>query len=136
VRFLHGYLAKAGPVCTSGIRYNQGLASVIRRAGHRVAVAEPVELLGVDRKDLKATFHEQLNDGTSWPFDGNRDTMHLPSGQVRQPCGALGQSASLMFDAAFTDTVAVTVQDTNLVSLRAPIIPTNHLTGCEFCKYS
>ena len=34
-----------------------------------------------------------------------------------------------MLDTAFTDTVAVTVQDTNLMSLRAPINPYKPLVG-------
>ncbi len=94
-----------------------------------MAITKPVELFWVDRKDLKATFHEQLDDGTPWDFDGDRDPVHLPCGQGRQPRSALGQSDSLMRDAAFTDTVAVTVQDTDLVGLRAPINPDKPLVG-------
>src|SRR4029434_2478300 len=94
-----------------------------------MAIAEPIELFGVNRKDMKATFHQQLDDGTPWDFDGDRHTVHLPCGQGRQPCGALRQSDSLMLDAACSDTVAVPVQDTDLVRLRAPINPHKPLVG-------
>src|SRR4029450_4805333 len=94
-----------------------------------MAIAEPIELFGVNRKDMKATFHKQLDDGTPWYFDGDRHTVHLPCGQSRQPCGTLRQSDSLRLDAACTDTVAVLVQDTDLVRLRAPINPHKPLVG-------
>jgi hypothetical protein len=94
-----------------------------------VTVAEPVELFGVDRKDMKATFHQQLDDGTPWYFDGDCDTMHLPCGEGREPCSARSQRTSLMRDAPFTDRAAVPIKDTDLVALRAPINPHKPLVG-------
>src|SRR5689334_2391321 len=78
---------------------------------------------------MEAPFHEQLDDGAPWDFDGARDPMHLPCGEGRQPHRARGQSIPLMLYAAFTDTVAILIQDTNLVGLRAPINPYKPLVG-------
>ena len=78
---------------------------------------------------MKAPFHEQLDDGTPWDFDGDRDTMHLPCGEGRQPRRALSQSTSLMLDAPFTDRAAVPIKDTDLVALRAPINSHKPLVG-------
>jgi hypothetical protein len=82
-----------------------------------VAIAKPVELLGVDRKDMKAPFHQQLDDGAPWDFDGDRDPMHLPCSEGREPCSALIQSPSLMRNAPFTDLATVPIKDTDLVAL-------------------
>jgi hypothetical protein len=81
VRRLYMDLAKAGPVCPSGIRSHKGIASVILGASHCVAVAKPVELLGVNRTDMQAPFHEQFDDGTPWYLDGDRHTVHRTGGQ-------------------------------------------------------
>src|SRR5262245_302652 len=78
---------------------------------------------------MKAAFHEQCADGPPWYFDGDRATVPLTCGQRRQPRRTLGQSAALRLDAACTDTVALTVKDTDLMGLRATINPPKPLIG-------
>ena len=62
-RLIEPHRAKAMHVGAQRIGQQESAAAVVLGGGRRVAVAEPVQLLGVDGEHGKAMFHERLHYG-------------------------------------------------------------------------
>ena len=56
---------------------DQGVPAVVLGAGRREAVAEAVELLGVDREDGDPAIHQRLNHRAVRRLDGDRDVLRM-----------------------------------------------------------
>ena len=59
------------PIGAQAVAQHVSVAPVILGAGHGEAVAEPIELLGIDPKDAKTAFQQGFDDGALRHFDGH-----------------------------------------------------------------
>jgi hypothetical protein len=62
---------KTGLIHTEGIGQDKGITSIILGARHTMAIPEPVELFGMNRKEVEAAFGQPLDNRAPWDFDGH-----------------------------------------------------------------
>ena len=61
-----------------GIGENEGVAAIVLGAGDGMAIAEAIELLGVEREHGEAAFEQDVDDGAAGHLDGDRDAVRVP----------------------------------------------------------
>ena len=66
-------------------REDQSVTTVVLGAGHREAVAEPIELLRVDREDSKAVLQQGIDQHAVRRLDRNRHRTRLALAKLHQP---------------------------------------------------
>jgi hypothetical protein len=69
--------AEAGLIGPERIGQHKGVTSVIFSSGHPVTIPESVKLLGMNRKDGKASLDLSCHNSPTWHFDGHRDPLRL-----------------------------------------------------------
>jgi hypothetical protein len=108
---------KAGLIRTDRIGQDKGIAPVILGSRRTVPIPEPVKLLGINRKDVEATFEQPLDNRSPWYFDGHRDPLRLARGDGQQPVRQSGETGSIMVHHPFTHPTTVAVEHTDLMLL-------------------
>ena len=73
------------PIGAQRMAQHMGVATVVLGARHREAITEAVELLGIDREDLKPTLQQNLNHRPARRLDRHRDLPGVRSGRLDQP---------------------------------------------------
>jgi hypothetical protein len=86
-----------------------------------VTIPEAVKLLGINRKEVEATFDQSLDNRASRHFDGHRDPLWVPPRHGPQPVRQPSQTGSIMIHDPFTHPATVAVEHTDLMLLGAPI---------------
>jgi hypothetical protein len=54
-----------------GIRQDKGITPIILSARNTMAVTEPIQLFGMNRKDVKPSLNQPFNNGATWDFDSD-----------------------------------------------------------------
>jgi len=113
--------AEAMPVGAQRVGEHVGVAAVVLGAGDGVAIAEAVELLGIDRIDLEAALEQDLDDGTVRRLDRNGDRRRLRAARRLQPTAHLRQPDAAVCEGALVNNLAAGVNKADLVRLGRPI---------------
>ena len=92
-----------------------GVAAVVLGAGDREAVTEAVELLGIDRKDLKAALQQRLDHRSARRLDRHRDLRRLGSRRFQQPIAQLRQPGPAMASRRARDALALGIEQADTV---------------------
>src|SRR5262249_25520152 len=92
-------------------------------ASDREAVAEAVELLGVDGVNIETALEQGLDDRPVRRLDGNMDLARLASTRLQQPSNHVGEAGPTMRELALTDLAAALVVERDDMFLRCPINP-------------
>jgi hypothetical protein len=121
VRFIQLEPTKTGPIGTDGVGKDKGIAPVILGSRDTVTITEPVQLLGINRKDMEASFEQSFDDRATRHFDGHGYPLRLSRRQGPQPSRQLGQTGSIMVHGPCPYPATVAVEHTDLMLLRAPI---------------
>lgn len=87
-------------VGAEGIGQDEGVEPVVLSPGQAVAVAETIELFGVDGEDLVASTVQCLDDGSMWNLDGEGQGGWLglggePGDQVSEACGRVDEAPGM-----------------------------------------
>jgi hypothetical protein len=77
VRVIELKPTKTGLIRANGIGQDTGIAPVILGARHTMTIPEPVELLGMQRKDVEAAFEQAFDNRAPRHFDGHGDPLRL-----------------------------------------------------------
>ena len=105
------------------VSQNVRIAAVVLGSSRRIAVAEPVQLLGVDGKHGKTVLQKCFHDGPARALDGPGQGRSRIRCLLSNPVRKLRQTIAAVFDPSFRQSVALAVHQTNAVPLRAPIDP-------------
>ncbi len=97
------------------------VALIVFGAGDSEAVAEPVELFGVDRVYLETTFEQGFHDRAVRHFDRHRDRPWFGSGHRRQPGAELRQPGAVMVKRSLTNNLAAGIDQAGLMRLARPV---------------
>jgi hypothetical protein len=97
-----------------------GVAPVVLRAGDAGAVAQPVELLRVDRAHGEAAVEERVDHRPMGHLDRHRDRRRVARGR-RQPGAERRQARAAVREGPLADDVSGVVEEAGLVALRAPV---------------
>jgi hypothetical protein len=108
---------KTGLIGTDGIGQDKGLAPVILGSRDTVTIPEPVKLLGMNRKNVEATFDQSFDNRASRHFDGHSDPLRLSPRQGPQPVRQPGQTGSIMVHSPLAHLATVAVEHTDLMPL-------------------
>src|SRR5579859_2296774 len=117
----HG--VKAMQVGAERVGQHEGVAAVVLATGRRIAIAETIELLGIDGEHHETMLHQSLDHGAPRNFDGHRNLSWQSQGLGAQPIDEVRQTAGAVFDPALTDYRPLPIEETNPVSLGSPIDP-------------
>jgi hypothetical protein len=109
-----------GAQCTAE---HTGVAAVILGPGDGEAIAEAVELLGIDREDLEGVIEQHLDDRSVRGLDRHGDLARRGFGLLKQPIAQLRQPGSAMREVALTHMSSLDVEQANAVALRCPVDP-------------
>jgi hypothetical protein len=101
------------------VRQDEGIEAVVLGAGHGMAVAEAVELLGIDGIDVNATLEQGFDDGAVGQLDGDGTSNGLRVAMLEKRIDETVDSHGGMLDAKFGQFTAVLVEQTDLVELTA-----------------
>src|SRR6476660_10497716 len=97
------------------------VAPVIFSAGHGEAVAEPVELLGIDPIDAKAAFQQGFGDRAVGSFDGHPNDLGRGAGAGNQPIAQLLDPRAAMRNGSFPQALSMGIDQANLMALACPV---------------
>src|SRR5436190_18714563 len=117
-----GQQAEAARVGAQGRGQHLGIATVVLAARRREAVAEAVELLGVDGVDVEAALEQRLDDGPVRHLDGDVDLAGVDGPARRQqPVRHLGQSFAAVPEELLGNVPPIAIGDADMVVLTRPI---------------
>src|SRR5713226_8803272 len=117
-----GELAEAMRIGAQGRGHHQGVAAVVLGAGHRVAVAEAVHLLGIEGMDGEAALDQRLDHRPMRHLDGDVDLAGLGGAAGRQQPGHhLGQALAGMLEDFLADVAALLIDEPHMVALAGPV---------------
>ncbi len=113
-------------------RQHPRVAAVILRTGWRVAIAEPVQLLGIDRVHRQAVRQQALHDRPARRLDRHADCLpRCIRGAVRDARHHLRQARTAMRERTFLANPSRTVEDAHVVRARSPVHPNEPLQLCH-----
>src|SRR6185369_16001385 len=97
------------------------IPGVILGAGRREAVAEAIELLGIDRMNAEATLHQALDDRAVWHLDGHEDRLGCGSCYLEDPSRHRGQTFAAVSERARAEPAAAGIRHLDVMRLRGPV---------------
>jgi len=97
------------------------VAPVIRGACHGEAVAEPIELLGIDAVDAKTAFQQGLDDRAVGHFDGHPNYLGRGAGAGNQPIAQLLDPRASMRNGSLAQALSASIDQANLMTLARPV---------------
>src|SRR5690606_14896390 len=113
---------EAAGIRPQGGSHDLGVAAVVFGSGQDEAVAEAVELLGVDRIDIELTLHQRLDHWTVRHLDGDVDLAGTGRfAALHQPRRHLGEAFAAMSEHSLADAAAVTICQADMMALTGPI---------------
>jgi hypothetical protein len=111
---------KAMPTGAQPVGEHEGVPAIVLCARHAEAVAEAVELLGVDGVHGKAALHQGLDDRAVRHLDAGRDLGRLHRGGRGNPYRHRGQPLAVMREGALAEQPPLGIQNANLVHRGLP----------------
>src|ERR1700720_710654 len=84
---------------------------------YQIAVAEPVELLGIDPIDAKTAFQQGFDDRTLRHFDGHPNDLGCSAGAGDQPIAQLLDPRAAMRNGSLAQAFSAGIDQANLVAL-------------------
>jgi hypothetical protein len=114
-------LAEGVRVSAQRRRHRLGVTAVVLGASHRETVTEAVELLGIDRVDVKAALQQRLDDGTMRHLDADRDLSGLGPASGGQPLAKQVKSLAAMGKDFVAEAAAICVRHPDIVLLGRPV---------------
>src|SRR2546428_205190 len=63
--------AETGVIRPHGISQDKGIASIILSTRDTMAVTEPIQLFGIQRKDVQPSLNQPFHNGAPWDFDSD-----------------------------------------------------------------
>ena len=112
---------------------HMGVAAVILGPGDREAIAETVELLGIDGEDLEPVIEQHLHHGSVRGLDRHRDLARRACGLLKQPIAQLRQPGSAMREVALLHMSSFDIKQTDPVALCCPVDPDKPLYIVDHC---
>ena len=112
---------EAMAIGAQGAGEHMGVAAVVLGAGDGEAVAEAVELLGVDGMDGEALLEQGVDHGAVRHLDGNGDRLWRGAAGLHEPVAQLGQAASAVGKRPFAQDGAKRVHQAHLMRLGRPV---------------
>src|SRR5882757_9488031 len=109
------------------------VAAVILGACDREAIAEAVELLGIDGKDLEGVIEKRLDDGAVRGLDRHCNLSRRGFGLLKQPIAQLRQPGPAMREVALTHMSSLDIEQANAMTLRCPVDPDEPLYILDHC---
>src|ERR1700730_7598825 len=97
------------------------VAPVIFGTRHGEAVAEPIELLGIDPIDAKTAFQQGFDDRTVRHFDGHPNDLGRGAGAGNQPSAQLLDPRAAMRNGSLAQAFSAGIDQANLVALARPV---------------
>jgi len=112
-------LAEVADIGAKRVCQNEGIEAVVFGASHGMTVPEAVELLGIDREDVKPTLEQGFDDRTVSQLDGNGASVRLRIGMLEKGIHETADSSCRMLDAELRQLSALGVEQTDLMELTA-----------------
>ena len=112
---------KGVPIGAQAVGQHMSVAPVIFGAGHGEAVAEPIELLGIDPIDAKTAFQQGLDDRAVGRFDGHPNDLGRGAGAGNQPIAQLLDPRAAMRNGSFPQALSMGIDQANLMALARPV---------------
>ncbi len=106
-----------------GGRQDLSVAPIVFGAGDREAIAEAVELLGIEGKDVEAPGEEDIDNRPARHLQRDSHGLDGAGGQLRQPVGKALKRRSLMAHLALPHDPALGIQHHNAMLLSRPVDP-------------
>src|ERR1700730_4205275 len=97
------------------------VAPVIFGTRHGEAVAEPIELLGIDPIDAKTAFQQGFDDRAVGHFDGHPNDLGRGAGAGNQPIAQLLDPRAAMRNGSLAQAFSAGIDQANLVALARPV---------------
>ena len=119
-----------GAHCTAE---HTGVAAIILGPGHREAITEAVELLGIDGKDQEGVIEQHLHDRPVRGLDRHCDLSRRGFGLLKQPIAQLRQPGSVMREVALTHMASFDIKQASTMTLRRPVDPDEPLYIVDHC---
>ena len=98
-----------------------GVAPVVLGAGGREAVAEAVELHGIDGVDQKARFHQGFDHGSVRRLDGDPDQVRRALVAVEEPVAHGGEPHAAMGERPLLDDLAPVIHQADVMFSASPV---------------
>ena len=114
---------EGAPVGAQRTAKDMGIAAVVLGAGYREAIAEAVELLGIDGKDRESVIEKHLHHRAVRGLDRHCDLCRRGLGLLKQPIAHLRQPGSAVREVALTHMSSLDIKQANAVALRRPVDP-------------
>lgn len=86
-----------------------------------MAVAEAIELLGVEVVDVSTGIDQRLDDSPTWRLDGHSDSAQIAGGQLAQPIDQLAQSRRAVGHGTLAHHLSDVVEHAQLMLLTSPV---------------
>ena len=120
-RIIESEAAEAMRIGPQGIAEHLRIAPIVLGAGDGEAVAEAVELLGIDGVDEEAALEQRLDHGAVADLDGDGDRARLGAAAGHQPVAEFGKSGAAMGDLALADDPARSIEQADLMFAARPV---------------
>src|SRR6185369_15675311 len=118
---------------TQRVTEDMGVTAVILGARDREAVAETIELLGIDGKDRKPVLEQHLHHRTVRHLDRDGDLPRCRRRLLQQPISQFRQSGSAMAELPLTNLSCFGVKQDSAMALRCPIDPDKPMYIFDHC---
>ena len=112
---------EAAKVGAQRVGQDEGIAGVVLGASREVAVAEAVQLLGVEREDVEAMLGESFDDSPTRYLDGCGQSVRSVAGFFSQPLGHVGQATAAVLRPALAEDGAAAIHQADAVLFRTPV---------------
>ena len=110
-----------------------GVTAIILGASDGEAIAESVELLGIDGKDKEGMIEKHLHHRPVRGLDRHCDLTRRGFGLLKQPIAQLRKSGSVMREVALIHMSPFDIEQADAVVLRCPIDPDKPLHILDHC---
>src|SRR6266536_625846 len=99
------------------------VTAVVLGTSNREAITEAIELLGIEREDLKAPLQQQFDQRPARRLDRDRDLARGCSRRLLQPDAKLVQCRAFMAHVAFAHAIAFRIEQADAMALARPVDP-------------
>ena len=109
------------PIGAQAVAQHVSVAPIILGAGHGEAVAEPIELLGIDPIDAETAFQQGFDDRALRHFDGHPNDLGRGAGAGNQPIAQLLDPQAAMRNGSLAQALSAGIDQANLMALARPV---------------
>src|SRR2546428_8444711 len=117
------HLLKRGRVGPQRIRQDPRIPTIVLRAGDRVPIAKPIELLRIHREHQQPARETRIHQCTTRRFDGDRDLRRRGSSECHDPVETRLHRIRRVVHTALFPAMPSRIDHTDGMTLAAPIDP-------------